>query len=155
MTRFRITIAAVLCAFLLGAASAQVLPAHDIFLPLVTNGQAPTVAVVKLLEGDYTLVSAAISPQGCEYLAVMDRAGGNLIHIGYLVGDTFVEVDLPAQAQIAAPAFVPEGSKHAGMDLLVTADRLEVLWTTRPEGATSGGFDLYRMTMPVPPCAGR
>lgn len=126
-------------------------PANDIRLPLVANGSVLASSTVKILEGDYTLVSAAVS-QNCEYVAIMDRGGGNFIHVGYLSGDTFVEIELPEDARASYPAFVPEGAKHAGMDLYISQGQLILLWTSRPEGATSGGFDLYKQTMALPSC---
>lgn len=147
MKRLRAIIAASLFAFLLGGATAQTAPFSS-FLPLVTNGASPS--TVKILEGDYTLVSGVVSPAGCEYIAVMDRGGGNFIHVGYLRGETFVEVTPPDQPP--APAFVPDGAKHAGMALYIANGNLILLYTSRPDGATTGGFDLYKETMPLPSC---
>lgn len=157
MNRFRITIAAALFAFVLGAAAAQTPPARDIFLPQVSNGSAPSTSVVLLLDGDNSEVSSAVAPAGCTFVAVIRRDHGNVIQLYREDGDTLIDVPMPEEIQVfddGAPglAFVAPGAKHASMNLLITGDVMELRYTSRPPQATTGGFHLYRLRMPVPSC---
>lgn len=138
----------------LGASMAYAVDPHAVYLPAVFNGTGAD--LVKLVGGDNTEVSAAVAPAGCTFLAYIDRDGGNLLHVVRDDGDHVTEVAEPiiVEGVSAAPAFVPPGEKHASSALLIAGGRLILYYTARPDGATSGPFSLWRLSMPIPPCAG-
>lgn len=158
---------AVSFALLLSSAVAQP-HAEPIHLPVVMNGVSSAATLVHLAGGDNSEVSAAVAPAGCVFVATIDRDDGNLIHVNRDDGDHLTPVDMPviqtagsgpalrvtgAVPLPSAPSFVPPGEKHASMSMLISGGQLVLYYTSRPEGATSGPFAIYRLAMPVPPCA--
>jgi hypothetical protein len=156
MTRFRLTIAALLCAFLLGAASAQT-PLYQQFVAFIANGQAAQ-PITTLDGGDNTFLSAALSPHGCVFLSYIDRDNGNRLHVVQDVGDRLEEVDLPPGAQSVAaalPQFEAPGEKQADGQLLIKPNgqggyTLSLYYTSRV--SSGGSFHLLRLDMALPTC---
>ena len=124
MKRFRITIAAALFAFLLGAASAQTPPMRDVFLPLVTNGQASVCdGKAPIFDHDVGALSAMRDAEGRYIIALQDRSKGSRAIVAEHVGDHLVDLEAPAPAAAPtdSPAFSPPGPKQGALALVPNA----------------------------------
>lgn len=142
-------------AFLLLASTAAATQDRAIHVPLVAKEYQAPADLITLVDVDSTYLSAAIAPAGCAFLAYIDRAHGNRLHVVRDAGDHVVEVPLPPLAQEVArdPAFTAPGDKQAAGALVFAGARMLLYYTSRDEGDPTGIFKLKRLNMPAPGCA--
>lgn len=143
------------CALLLLLGLAPAAGETVINVPIVGKEYQAPADLVTLVDSDSTYISATLAPAGCVFMAYIDRAHGNRLHVVRDAGDHVVEVPLPPLAQQVAqdPAFTAPGDKQAAGALLFAGSRMLIYYTSRDEGDPSGIFKLKRLNMPAPSCS--
>lgn len=124
MKRFCVVITAALFAFFLGAAAAQTPPMRDIFLPLVSNGQASVCdGKAPIFDHDVGALDAMRDADGKYIVTLQDRSHSGRAIVAEHVGDHLVDLEEPASTDALAgsPAFSPPGPKQGALALVPNA----------------------------------